>query len=83
MLEKGRGVPGWVVLLTVNAALFWLLFMVVHEGGHVLGAWATGGRVTRVVLSPVALNRTDVSPTRRRGWRRGAGRFLVRLFRCW
>src|SRR5205809_52798 len=33
----------------------------VHELGHVLGAWATGGKVRRVVLSPTTISRTDVS----------------------
>ena len=32
----------------------------VHELGHVLGAWASGGEVRRVVLSPTTLSRTDV-----------------------
>lgn len=31
----------------------------VHELGHVLGAWATGGRVARVVLHPLTISRTD------------------------
>ena len=34
----------------------------VHEAGHVTGAWLTGGSVTRVVLHPLAISRTDVSP---------------------
>jgi hypothetical protein len=33
-----------------------------HEFGHVLGAWATGGRVVKVVLSPVVFSRTEVAP---------------------
>jgi hypothetical protein len=33
----------------------------VHELGHILGAWATGANVTRVVLSPSTISRTDVS----------------------
>jgi hypothetical protein len=35
---------------------------VVHEFGHVLGAWATGGKVVKVVLSPVVFSRTEVAP---------------------
>lgn len=31
----------------------------VHEFGHVLGAWMTGGHVTRVVLYPLSFSRTD------------------------
>src|SRR5436190_21266763 len=33
----------------------------VHELGHVLGAWATGGKVSRLVLSPTTISRTDVT----------------------
>lgn len=35
---------------------------VAHEAGHVVGAWLTGGRVVKVVLHPLAISRTDVSP---------------------
>lgn len=35
--------------------------MAVHELGHVLGAWATGGTVARVVLHPVTISRTDLA----------------------
>jgi hypothetical protein len=34
---------------------------VLHELGHVLDGWATGGEVTRVVLHPLSISRTDVS----------------------
>lgn len=43
-------------------ALCWQLMLVAHEAGHVIGAWLTGGRVTRVVLWPGAISRTDVDP---------------------
>ncbi len=33
----------------------------VHEFGHVLGAWWTGGRVARVVLHPLTISRTDLA----------------------
>ena len=33
----------------------------VHEYGHVLGAWLTGGRVARVVLNPLTISRTDLA----------------------
>src|SRR5438105_14300049 len=33
----------------------------VHESGHVLGAWLTGGRVLRVVLHPLTISRTDLA----------------------
>ena len=34
----------------------------VHELGHVLAAWATGGTVVTVDLPPLGFSRTDVSP---------------------
>lgn len=43
----------------------WLMMMVVHETGHVLGALATGGVVTEIVLQPFTISRTDVSPNPR------------------
>ena len=39
----------------------WLGMQAVHEAGHVLGAWATGGRVDRVVLHPLTISRTDLA----------------------
>jgi hypothetical protein len=39
----------------------WLGMQAVHELGHVLGAWWTGGRVERVVLHPLTISRTDLS----------------------
>ena len=42
--------------------LCWLGMMAIHELGHVLGAWVSGGQVERVVLSPLTFSRTDVSP---------------------
>jgi hypothetical protein len=53
--------PAVLLVLTV-AILAWLWMQVIHELGHVLGAWATGGNVERVVLHPLAISRTDVSP---------------------
>ena len=38
---------------------------IVHELGHVLGAWATGGDVVHVELKPWSISRTDVSPNPR------------------
>lgn len=39
----------------------WLGMQVVHEFGHVLGAWLTRGHVTRVVVHPLTISRTDLS----------------------
>ncbi len=50
----------WVLI--VSTVLFsWWGMMAVHEFGHVLGAWITGGRVERVVLHPLAISRTDLA----------------------
>jgi hypothetical protein len=43
-------------------ALSWYGMMAVHEMGHVVGAWGTGGTVTRVFLHPLSISRTDVLP---------------------
>jgi hypothetical protein len=39
----------------------WLGMQAVHETGHVLGAWLTGGKVKQVVLSPLTISRTDLA----------------------
>ncbi len=54
--------PARFVLVCVMLPTCWLGMMAVHEAGHVLGAWVTGGTVTRVVLHPLAISRTDVEP---------------------
>lgn len=36
--------------------------MATHEFGHVLGGVVTGGTIRRVILHPLAISRTDVSP---------------------
>jgi hypothetical protein len=51
-----------VLLIASMIALAWLWMQAVHELGHCLGAWATGGTVERVVLHPLAISRTDVAP---------------------
>ncbi len=45
-----------------TVTLCWLLMQAVHELGHVLGALVTGGEVERVVIHPLRISRTDVSP---------------------
>lgn len=50
------------VLILSLLPLCWLGMMVVHELGHVLGALASDGQVERVVLHPLTISRTDVSP---------------------
>ncbi len=41
----------------------WMGMLAVHELGHVLHAWASGGTVARVVLPPLGFSRTDVNTT--------------------
>jgi hypothetical protein len=50
------------VLIVSTGLLSWQVMQIVHELGHVLHAWWSGGTVTAVVLHPLALSRTDVSP---------------------
>ena len=50
------------LLITSFLPLCWLGMMAVHEAGHVLAAWATGGTPQKVVLHPLAISRTDISP---------------------
>jgi hypothetical protein len=50
------------IILIVSTVLgSWLGMQAVHEFGHVLGAWATGGRVARVILHPLTISRTDLA----------------------
>jgi hypothetical protein len=51
------------VLIAVSMLpICWLGMMLVHELGHVVGAWMTGGVVEQVVWHPLVISRTDVSP---------------------
>src|SRR4051794_31007732 len=49
-------------VLIVSALLAsWLGMQAIHEFGHVVGAWWTGGRVAEVVLHPLTISRTDLA----------------------
>jgi len=50
------------LLIGTFLPLCWLAMMAVHEFGHVTWAIATGGTVEKVVLHPLTISRTDVSP---------------------
>lgn len=50
-----------IVLIASTLIASWLGMQAVHELGHVLGAWLTGGRVERVVLHPLTISRTDLA----------------------
>jgi hypothetical protein len=53
-------VAKWLVIVAL-LPLCWLAMMAVHEAGHVLGAWLSGGVVSGVVLHPFAISRTDLT----------------------
>ena len=56
------------LLFAVSVVLLsWFAMMAVHELGHVAGAIVTGGSIERVVLHPLTISRTDVSPNPRPG----------------
>lgn len=38
----------------------WFAMQDVHEFGHVAAAWLTGGEVSRVVIHPLTISRTDL-----------------------
>ena len=50
-----------VLLIGSTLVGSWLGMQAVHEFGHVVGAWLTGGKVERVVLHPLSISRTDVA----------------------
>jgi hypothetical protein len=49
------------LLIVATLVASWMGMQAVHETGHVLGALATGGKVKRVVLHPLAISRTDLA----------------------
>ena len=51
-----------LLLLASTALLAWLGMQVIHECGHALFGWLTGGEVRRVILHPLAISRTDLDP---------------------
>lgn len=57
-VAAGRRV--WQALLIgALLPLCWLGMQAVHELGHVAALWATGGSVSRIVLHPLTISRTD------------------------
>jgi hypothetical protein len=50
-----------IVLIASTILGSWLGMQAIHESGHVLGAWITGGKVARVVLHPLNISRTDLA----------------------
>jgi hypothetical protein len=50
-----------VVLIGSVGLASWLGMQMIHEAGHIAGAWLTGGEVARVVLHPLTISRTDLA----------------------
>jgi len=50
-----------LLLIATFVPVCWVLLQAVHELGHVAAAYATGGTVSKVVLHPLAISRTDTS----------------------
>jgi len=59
-----RGRLSQFTLIASTLGFCWLGMQVVHEVGHVLAAYAGGETVSKVVLHPLAISRTDVSHVR-------------------
>jgi uncharacterized membrane protein len=53
--------PYQILLIASFVAFSWLSFMVVHEFGHVVSAWLSGGSVSRVVLHPMQISWTALA----------------------
>ena len=51
-----------IALIGTFLGFSWLAMQAVHELGHVIGALASGGTVSHVVLYPTTISRTDVFP---------------------
>lgn len=47
-----------VLLIASTVGISWLVMMAVHEFGHVLAAWTSGGSVQRIDLHPLGLSHT-------------------------
>ncbi|HEY1068727.1 MAG TPA: M50 family metallopeptidase [Pirellulales bacterium] len=54
-----------ILLIACTLVGAWLAMQAVHECGHALAAWTTGGRVKQMVLHPLTISRTDVEPNPR------------------
>jgi hypothetical protein len=50
-----------LLLIATLIPLCWLVMQAVHELGHVTAAGAAGGSVTKVVLRPLTMSRTDTA----------------------
>src|SRR5262245_19103785 len=69
-----------LVFLASLLGLCWLGMQAVHESGHILAAYATGGAVTGVDLHPLHISQTQVRPNPSPRLVIWAGPFLGSLF---
>ena len=51
-----------IIFLLCLLMLCWLGMQAIHELGHCLAALLSGGTITKLVLDPLSISRTDVSP---------------------
>ncbi len=51
-----------ILFAIVAIATCWFGMLVLHEMGHVVGAFLSGGTVERIVLYPLTISSTHVSP---------------------
>lgn len=49
-----------VILIVTFLGFSWLAMQAVHELSHVIGAWVTGAKITKVALHPCIISRTDL-----------------------
>jgi hypothetical protein len=50
-----------IILIASTILGSWFAMQAIHELGHLLGALATKGKVSQVVLHPLTISRTDLS----------------------
>jgi len=50
-----------IILILSTLGWSWLGMMILHEFGHIMGAWNMGGTISKVVLYPLTFSRTDIS----------------------
>ena len=62
-----------IVLIVSTFTISWLGMMVVHEAGHVLGAWTSGGVVSRVNLPLFGFSSTELYDNTHPLWEVWAG----------
>jgi len=60
---RNRDWPTWTACVLIVTCLLncWLWMQIVHESGHVLAGWLSGGSLACVVLHPLRISRTDLS----------------------